>query len=112
MNNAPFYVGQRVALTINNSTFGYRKGDVFTVLKCFFGCHCWFVDVGWVSPVSTDLSCNTCGKLLLLKKGGPFCPDAVIFVPVQEAYSDITAELASKVEVGDTADQPVRVLSN
>lgn len=98
MNNAPFYVGQKVAcIDDSNITFPHPlifKNESYTVES--------------IGPA---------GDLRLLERpafGGSYAYfgyDYARFAPIQEAYSDITAELASQVTVGDTADQPIKVLN-
>lgn len=92
-NTQPFYVGQKVALRIDENLFGYKKGDVFTVLGLKKDCHCWLIDVGWVSPVTINLQCKYCPSVLRLIKGGEFWPDAVCFSPIEPAKIEIASEL-------------------
>lgn len=110
-NNAPFYVGQRVVCV--KPIIGYVKGSYYTIQDCrqCVACGNWHVMIlEDPYPGTMDFKCK-CGGMVKKSTAYYGCLH-YRFAPIQEAYSDITAELASKVEVGDTADQPVRVLSN
>lgn len=101
-NNAPFYVGQKV-VCINNKPLPERSHNKATE----FLTEGQTYTVEYLIPGDFDLPIT----LQLVEVGwGSYCSSR--FKPLDDLYSDITAELASKVEVGDTADQPVRVLSN
>lgn len=110
MNNAPFYVGQKVVCLKTDERKIVIKKNTYTVhdIFCCSNCITWHILIS-ETPVNTSVPYDCCGIQRHVEYYGA---PARYFAPIEPLYSDITAELASKVEVGDTADQPVRVLSN
>jgi hypothetical protein len=91
-NTPPFYVGQRVVLLIDGDIFGHKKGSQHVIKDIWYGCHSWFVDVGWISPVSTTRYCRICDSKLVITKGDAFYPDPCRFAPILPAYEQVTFE--------------------
>lgn len=111
MDNAPFYIGQKVVRT-GRSIGKFIKGETYTI-SGFHQCKCgvWYVFIKELSIGKCKLIHETCGNKFDVPSG-PWPGLAKNFSPIQHQYSDITSELASQVTIGDTADQPVRVLEN
>lgn len=109
MNNAPFYVGQRVVCLSTSGEF--VKDKIYVVEEMFTcpGCSHWHtILINTRETFSNQYPCD-CGEwveTISTRFGG----DVKWFVPVQ--YADITASLAAKATVEETADQPVKHIVN
>lgn len=111
---APFTIGQRVvALKTSKVTFGQQlvKGNIYTIEGCIYMgcCKKWKVYIREL-PSQPEMSLWCCG-FNTHKHHQYRSAYAEYFAPIVTQYSDITAELASQVVIGDEADQPVRILT-
>lgn len=95
-NLPPFYVGQKVVLLVDS--INVKKGDVFTVLRCFKHCCVWLVDVGLLSPVYANLGCTKCEAVLRLEKGKPLCPESCCFAPIESQFQSISFKEVVEIE--------------
>lgn len=89
MDNAPFYVGQKVVCVDPRLWDDMKKGDVFTVINLVKCCGKWSVIININASFHTV--CRHCGKSYKQHARNAKC-----FAPYNEQseYTDITKELA------------------
>lgn len=94
-NNPPFAIGQKVIALVDGFTF--NKGDIRTVLGVDKYCCHWHIDVNEISKIFYEGECMFCGKVLVIKEGEKYWPQARVFAPVQ--YNDATNEILEKFPI-------------
>ena len=101
-STAPFKVGQRVVCIKSHSLKIVVKGNTYPI-KGLSKCKCgsWSVDIGEIiSKKKWDyLRCYGCG--VLEKNEGTMWFASALFAPIQEQYTDATAEIIEKFKQTD-----------
>jgi hypothetical protein len=94
-NNPPFFIGQKVVVLKRLFIARKRKGDTVFILK-IIQCKCgrWLVDIGGKDKDGClfDVTCY-CSTVY---DDNIMWIDSLFFAPIQENYSDATAEILEK----------------
>lgn len=114
MNNtseAPFYIGQRVVALLgcsNAAKISFKRGDVLVVKDCV-QCSCgkWYVDIGNPTIQGSGTLCPSCSRQI--NYDFKWLSKSSSFAPIQESYSDATAEILEKFPI--TEETPDKLLT-
>lgn len=99
MNNAPFYVGQKVIRTSTSDIL--IKGETYTISEMKYCCSRW----GWrlnVEEAAAKLETCECGNRNKYRFA------AKNFAPITEQYADMTASIAAGMS--ETKEVPDKVI--
>ena len=113
MNNAPFYVGQKVVCVNAKSSIAVNhkasevleEGQIYIVKAVRKICCQWEIFLGHTTSISFGI-CPNCGHWEEESTEWFFL--ASRFAPIQESYEDITSEIAQSLK--QTDERPDTVL--